>query len=278
MATDGTQTTASPVHRPPAVNFNIRGKLSPRADLLIGLLGIAVLAIAWCIVTYGGFVKPIFLPTPTGIWKGLVHFHADKGWLFPAIWRSFWRVTKALALVLLIGIPLGVLMGAFAPFDAFFRKILNGVKSVPTTGILGLVVLWVGLEDQGKVVFLFLGAIFYMIILVRGAVLSVNEEYIKVALDIGANRWQMITRVILPAAIPQIWEAIAVCNGIMWTYIVLAEYINSNEMNLGIGYLLSISSKQNECGQVFAALIVIALISALTDWVLMSIRKRFLNW
>jgi len=271
------QTTASPAQRKPAVIFNIRGKLSPRNDLLIGIAGIAVLTIFWCIATYGGFVKPLFLPKPTGIWEGLVSFY-EKGWLLPAIGRSLWRVTKALLLVIVIGIPLGVLMGAFAPVDALLRKIVNGVKSVPTTGILGLVVLWVGLEDKGKVVFLFLGAVFYMIILARSAVQTVNEDYVKVALDIGANRWQMISRVILPAALPQIWEAIAVCNGIMWTYIVLAEYINSNETNLGIGYLLSISARQNESGQVFGALIVIALISSLTDWGLQSVRKRFFNW
>lgn len=277
MADHGVQTSPPPVPRKPVIDFSVRGKLSPRADMVIGLLGIMVLVILWCIATYSGLVDKAFLPTPTRLWEGLVSFH-EKGWLFPAIWRSFWRVTKALMLVMLIGIPIGILMGAFAPVDAFLRKIVNGVKSVPTTGILGLVVLWVGLEDQGKVIFLFLGAIFYMIILVRSAVQSVNEDYIKVALDIGANRWQMITRVILPAAVPQLWEAIAVCNGIMWTYIVLAEYINSNEMNLGIGYLLSNSSKFNETGGVFAALIIIALISAFTDWALQSVRKRFLNW
>jgi len=271
------QTTASPARKKTVVSFSIRGKLSPRTDMLIGLAGIAVLAICWCIATYGGFVKPMFLPKPTGIWEGLVSFY-EKGWLLPAIGRSLWRVTKALLLVIVIGIPLGVLMGTFAPVDALFRKIVNGVKSVPTTGILGLVVLWVGLDDKGKVVFLFLGAVFYMIILARNAVQTVNDDYIKVALDIGANRWQMVTRIILPAALPQIWEAIAVCNGIMWTYIVLAEYINSNESNLGIGYLLSISARQNESGQVFGALIVIALISSLTDWGLQSVRKRFFNW
>ena len=118
------------------------------------------------------------------------------------------------------------------------RKIINGAKSVPTTGILGLVVLWFGLDEQGKIVFLFIGSIFYMIILVKNAVANVNEDYVRVAVDIGANRWQIIWRVILPGALPQIWEAIAVCNGIMWTYIVLAEYLNANEENLGLGYLL----------------------------------------
>ena len=258
-------------------NFTVRGTLTPRTDLLVGLLGIAILIIVWSFITYGKFVSPIFLPKPIGIWQGLMDFQ-QHGWLFPAIMRSVVRVTKALLLVVLIGVPIGVLMGAIPTADALLRKLINGAKSVPTTGILGLVVLWLGLEEQGKVVFLFLGSIFYMIILVNNAVQAVNEDYLKVALDIGANRWQIITRVLIPGALPQIWEAIAVCNGIMWTYIVLAEYINSNENNLGLGYLLNTGGRHNESGQVFGTLIIIALISSLTDWILRSVKKRFFYW
>ena len=257
--------------------FSVRGKLAPRADFLIGLVGLTLLTLVWCFVTYRGMVKPIFLPTPTAIWEGLVEFHG-RNWLFPAMWRSFWRVSQSLVLVTLIGVPLGAMMGAFAPVDALFRKIINGGKSVPTTGIIGLVVLWFSIEERAKIVFLFIGSIFYMTILVKSAVLNVNEDYLRVARDIGATRWQQITRVLLPAALPQIWEALAVCNGIMWTYIVLAEFINSNEEQLGLGYLLQIGTRANDSGKVFGTLIVIALISSLTDWMLQTVRKRFLNW
>jgi NitT/TauT family transport system permease protein len=259
------------------MHFAIRGRLSPRADLVIGLTGIAAFIAVWCVLTYGGYVKPLFLPTPTDIWEGLAGFH-QRHWLFPAIWRSFWRVTRALGWVILVGVPIGVLMGAFAPVDALLRKVVNGAKSIPTTGLIAPVVLWFGIEEPGKIVFLFLGSIFYLIILVKNAIQGVNEEYLRVALDIGANRWQTVGRVLLPAALPQIWDAIAVCNGIMWTYIVLAEFINGNEEQLGLGYLLSIGSRHEEQGEVFAVLILIGVISSLTDWILQSVRRRFLNW
>jgi len=267
--------------RVPSASFSVRGNLSRRADLLIGLSGIGSLALAWCITTYGGLVGPFFLPTPSGIWKALVDFQTNPNhapWLFAAIWRSFSRVSQSLFWVILIGAPIGILMGAFAPADAFLRKIVNGGKSIPTTGIVGLIVLWFSIEERAKIVFLFLGAIFYMITLVRNAVQGVNGDYVRVALDLGANRWQIVSRVLLPGALPQIWEAIAVCNGIMWTYIVLAEFINSNEQQLGLGYLLYIGSRTQESGKVFATLIIIAIISSLTDFLLVTLRKRFLSW
>ncbi len=259
------------------MDADVRGKLTVRADLLIGAAGIATLLIVWCALTYGGFVQPLFLPTPSKIWAGLAEF-GQRGWLFPAVLRSFWRVTESLILVTLVGVPIGVLMGAFAPVDAFMRKLINAGKSIPTTGLVGLIVLWFSIEERAKIVFLFIGAIFYMVILVKNAVASVNEEYVRVAMDIGANRWQVLTRVLLPAALPQIWDAIAVCNGIMWTYIVLAEYINSNEEQLGLGYLLFIGSRTQESGKVFGTLILIGLVSAFTDWLMQNVRKRYLNW
>lgn len=257
--------------------FAIRGKISPRTDLLVGLAGILLIILVWCGLTYGGFIKPLFLPTPSRILEAFENFYKD-GTLIPAVIGSFMRVTKALVLVVLIGVPLGILMGAVPFLDALFRKVINGGKSVPTTGLIGLVILWIGIDEKGKVVFLFIGAFFYIVILVRQAVANVNESYLNVARDIGATPMQLIRKVLLPGALPQIWEAIAVCNGIMWTYIVLAEYLNSSRDDIGIGYLLQTGQRLNRSHEVFAALIVIAAISALTDWAFGIIRKKFFPW
>lgn len=258
----------------------VRSAIAPSHDLALGVLGIVSLVLIWCGLTYGGIVRPFFLPSPTGIWHGLKDLD-ERGLLVPAILRSTWRVTKALLLVTAIGVPIGVLMGTFTPVDALLRKIVNGAKSVPPTGILGLVVLWFGYAERGKVVFLLLGAIFFMIILTKNAIQSVNEDYVRVAIDLGASRWQTLRYVLLRGAWPQIWDGMAVCNGIMWTYIVLVEFLNANlnNENLGLGVLLRSSTIVNRPGEVFATLILIALISSLTDFVIFRcLRKLFFNW
>jgi ABC-type nitrate/sulfonate/bicarbonate transport system permease component len=81
--------------------------------------------------------------------------------------------------------------------------------------------------------------------------------------------------VLLPGALPQIWDAIIVCNGLMWTYIVLAEWVNADS---GLGHMISIASRLNRSDEVFAGVIVIAVISAATDWLLRTVRGRLLNW
>lgn len=259
------------------MKLQIRGQLTRRSEFSLGMIGLGLLVAIWCALTYGGVVNKLFLPTPTSMWRGLADYHA-KGWLWLSLGRSFIRVSKALCLVILIGVPLGVLMGAFKPLDALLERVISGAKSIPTTAITGVVVLWFGIDEIGKIVFLFLGAIFFMIILVRNAVATVSDDYVRVALDLGANRRQMIWQVLLPGALPQIWEALIVCNGIMWTYIVLAEFINSSEKQLGLGYLLQIGSRTQNSGKVFATLIVVGVVSSLTDYALRAIRKRFLDW
>jgi ABC-type nitrate/sulfonate/bicarbonate transport system permease component len=257
--------------------FGVRERLSPRADLLIGLGAIGLVIALWCFVTLTGRVKPIFLPTPGGIWEGLMSFQS-KGWLLSAVVRSTVRVAQALLITAAVGVPLGLLMGAFPAIDAALRKIVNGGKSIPTTGVVGLIVLWFSIEERAKIVFLFLGAIFYMIVLVKNAVSEVSDEYVLVAKDIGASSIQLLRMVLFPGALPGIWDAIGVCNGIMWTYIILAEFINSNEEQLGLGYLLQVASRTNNSGQVFGILIIIAIISSLTDWVFQLVRKRYFPW
>jgi len=229
------------------------------------------------LVTYGHFIKPLFLPSPTEVLGGLAHFD-DKGWLIPAIYRSFFRVIIALLLVTGIGVPIGVLMGAYTPFDSATNRIVNAFKAIPPTGLIGLIILWFSVEEKAKIVFLFLGSIFYMILLVRNAILAVREDFVVVARDMGARGGQILRKVLLPAALPQIWEAIIVCNGIMWTYIVLAEYINSNPDQIGLGFLLQVGSHTNESGQVYGTLILIGAIAYLTDWVLKGVQKRFFAW
>jgi len=257
--------------------FSIRGRMPRRVDALIGFVGILAFVILWCALSYGEVVSRFALPTPTSIGQTFVRLY-ESGQLVMPIARSLWRVLRALLLVVVIGVPIGVLMGAFAPVDAFLRKLVNGAKAVPITGLTALVTLWMGLEERGKVFYIFLGAVFYMIILVKNAIVSVNEEYTRVALDLGANRRQIVTRVLFFGALPQIWEAVAVCSGIMWTYIVLAEFLNSSAANQGMGGVLQNGLRLSQPPQVYCMLIAIALISSLTDFVIHFFRKKFFNW
>lgn len=166
-------------------------------------------------------------------------------------------------------------MGSFAAADSALDPIVSAAKSIPTTAFIALVILWFGVEEKAKIVFLFLGGIFYMLILVRDAVAGVREELVRIAQDLNASASRTIFSVLLPAAMPRIWDGITVCNGIMWTYVLLAEYINAKN---GLGYLINIAGRLQRSDQAFAGVIIIGLLSAGTDWVLRRAKARWLDY
>src|SRR5690242_5429534 len=104
-----------------SVRFSIRDQLPPHIDAFLGFMGILVFVALWCLFSYGNLVSRFALPTPTSIVKTFIRLY-ESGQLLMPIWRSLWRVLRALFFVTLIGLPIGVLMGAFAPIDAFLRK------------------------------------------------------------------------------------------------------------------------------------------------------------
>lgn len=259
--------------------FRVRGKMPRSLDTLIGLIAILIAFAVWFILTHGPspdkrLVRGAFLPSPMDIASGAQEL-AKNGYLLNNIFISISRIFQGMLITTAIGVPIGILMGSIPVVDSLLRKFIDGGKSVPPTAFLGLIILWVGIEEKSKIVFLFLGAIFYMILMTKNAIQNVREDFITIATDIGANRWQVIQKVLLPGAIPQIWDAIIVCNGLMWTYIVLAEWVNAQS---GLGYMISIASRLSRSDQVYAGVIIIALVSASTDWLLRSIKKRFFDW
>lgn len=255
----------------------VRGTNSLKRERTFEIAGVVAFIVAWCALSYGGFIKSQFLPSPSDVWAGLVSF-SDRHWLIPAVIGSTTRVLHALVFTVLVGVPIGVLMGAFLPVDAFIRWPLSGLKSVPTTGLIGLIILWFGLSENAKVVFLVMGSIFYMVMLVRDAIANVRQDFIDVGRDLNATSLDIIVKILLPAALPLIWGSLIVCSGIMWTYIVLAEFVSSSEAEIGVGYLIQVASRQSSSGRMFAALIIIAIVSVLLDAVMNLIKRKYFNW
>jgi NitT/TauT family transport system permease protein len=259
--------------------FSIRGKMPRSLDFMLGMIALGIAFVVWIIVTSGPspdkrMIRPSFLPSPRDIVMGAILL-IKQGTLINDILVSLERIWTAMLITTAVGVPIGILMGGLPFVDSLFRKFLDGGKSIPPTAFIGLIILWAGIEERSKILFLFLGAIFYMILMTKNAILNVREEYITVARDIGATTPQIIMKVLLPGALPQIWDAIIVCTGLMWTYIVLAEFQNANS---GLGYLIAISGRLSQSDRVFVGIIVIALVSATTDWLLRLVRKRFFNW
>jgi ABC-type nitrate/sulfonate/bicarbonate transport system permease component len=255
--------------------FNPHKPLSPTTKKLLGAGALILLLIVWTFVST--LVGQNKLPSPLSVLNAFSYLAWDNGQsqLLGATIASVSRVAIATLFVLLIGIPVGVLMGAAPPVNAALSPLLDPFRSAPIVAILPILVIWLGIGEEMKVTFLFLGAVIFMIPMVRDAIKAVPYIYWESARDLGASYYECITRAVLPMAMPRIAEAGIMAVSIQWGYITVAEYVNATQ---GLGSLIQSARRFSAMDQVFAGIIVIILIAFITDIVLKLIKNKYYFW
>ena len=258
----------------------LRSAIPAGAGRIASIVSVLVLAAAWCAVSYieverNGQSVPLvphfFLPAPDQVIKSLFYLIFEKD-LLPAVGVSAIRIAKAFGLSLAVALPLGIAMGSFELINRIFDPIIAPLRYLPITAFIPLLILWFGIDEAQKVAFLFLGTVVFLLPAVVDAIRAVPEELIQTAFTLGATKAQVIRTVLIPAALPQIFDGFRVMNAIAWTYIILAEIVNAQS---GIGYILQLAGQHNKPEWSFAGILVVGVIGIITD-VLIRLVNRFL--
>jgi NitT/TauT family transport system permease protein len=166
-------------------------------------------------------------------------------------------------------------MGAFEPVNRFFEPIVAPLRYMPISAFIPLLILWFGIYEKQKVAFLFLGVFVYLLPVVVTAIRLVPEELVQTSLTLGASRWQVIRTVLIPAALPEIFDSFRVMNAISWTYVILAETINPGG---GLGYVVELARTHQKASWSFAGLLVIGGIGLLTDFIIRLLSSVLFRW
>jgi NitT/TauT family transport system permease protein len=254
--------------------FTLRASLPRRYRPWFGAAAPVLLLLTWCVLSYGKVVDAAFLPSPTEVIRGLLQLLFEKQ-LALAVFTSTRRITIAFALAAGLALPLGVMMGSFEPVNRFFEPILAPLRFMPISAFIPLLILWFGIDESQKVAFLFLGVFVYLLPVVVTAIRAVPQEYVDTAYTLGANRRQVIFTVLLPAALPEIFESFRVMNAIAWTYVILAETVNPGT---SLGYLIQLAYTHSKPQWSFAGLVVIGSVGLLTDALIRGIQAVLFRW
>ena len=254
--------------------FSIRAPLPKRTSFLLGFVAPALVLGAWCLLTYGRLVDPDFLPTPTEVVRGTLQLFIQHD-LATAIYVSSRRIALAFLLASALALPLGVLMGTFDPINRFFEPIMAPLRYMPISAFIPLLILWFGIYEKQKIAFLFLGVFVYLLPVVVSSIRLVPEELVQTALTLGASKFQVIRTVLLPAALPEIFDSFRVMNAIAWTYVILAEAVNPE---YGLGYMVELARTHQKASWSFAGLLVIGGIGLLTDFLIRSLSGILFRW
>jgi len=258
----------------PSSLFALRAPLPRAISVTLGLVAPAVVLGAWCLVSYGGFAPPDFLPSPTEVVRGTLQLFLQYD-LGDAVYISTRRIATAFVLASALALPLGVLMGAFEPINRVFDPVMAPLRYMPISAFIPLLILWFGIYETQKVAFLFLGVFVYLLPVVVSAVRAVPDELVQTSLTLGASRWQVVRTVLLPAALPEIFDSFRVMNAISWTYVILAEAVNPEH---GLGYMVELARTHQRASWSFAGLLVIGGIGLFTDFLIRTCSAVLFRW
>lgn len=230
--------------------------------------------VAWSLATFGGYVSKTFLADPLTMlregWDLLVKF----GFLYD-IGMTVWRVVGGFVLAAAIAVPLGLLMGAYKPVEAFLEPFVSFARYLPASAFIPLLILWAGIGELQKLLIIFIGSVFQIILMITVTVGNTRRDLVEAAYTLGASDRGIIARVLLPSAAPDIAEVLRLVLGWAWTYVIVAELIGSSS---GIGHMITDSQALLNTGQIIFGIIIIGLIGLISDFLFKAFNAWLFPW
>ncbi|KRD72278.1 ABC transporter permease subunit [Ensifer sp. ENS10] len=245
---------------------------------LISFSTTLVLVALWFFVTESGWVKPLFLPSPLAVWDKFMLALTDgvsNSTLIEHTLASISRVFGAFLLALVTAVPIGILMGVNRFVRGLFDPIIEFYRPLPPLAYLPLVIIWLGIGEFPKVFLIYLAIFAPMAIAARAGVRSVSTEQIHAAYAMGATRGQVISQVIMKAALPEIFTGMRIGIGVGWTTLVAAEMVAANR---GLGFMVLNAAENLESDTVIMGIFIIGIFAFAFDLLIRYLEKVLIPW
>lgn len=254
-------------------------RLSASAQLTLGLLGLAGFFGIWAACSLTGLVSATFLPDPISVIVRLIKLLDSPyaGHTLPEhLIASFFRYGAGVLLAVIIGLPLGLLMGWFRLVDDVVTPIFDGLRFIAPLAWVPFAALWFGTGLGGPMLIIFTGAFPPVLIgAYRGARL-IDPQLVEAARMLGTPHLRMLTEILLPDAVPSIVSGLRVAAGLGWQSLIGAELI---VVSSGIGYMMVQAQAAVSTRTVMAGIIAVGLVGTAIDFLLRlgegAVRRRY---
>lgn len=242
--------------------------------IALGAIFFVLFIAAWAFVTYGGLIDPMFLKDPVETLVTGYNLFAQFGFIND-VGITLFRVVGGFVLAAVIAVPLGILMGAFKPIEAFLEPFISFARYLPASAFIPLLILWAGIGETQKLLVIFIGSVFQVILMVAGVVWATRKDLVEAAYTLGADASGIVRRVMLPGAAPQIAETLRLVLGWAWTYVIVAELVGAET---GIGHMIMDSQRMLDTGQMIFGIFFIGVIGLVTDFAFKWVNRKFYPW
>jgi NitT/TauT family transport system permease protein len=236
---------------------------------LVGVLAVGVLVGVWWLATNGlgsedRWVSPVILPSPAEVIRSFPSLLKDRA-LLQSIAATLKRVLIGFGLAVVVGVPLGIVAGAWRVVEAAGAPLALFGRNLPVAALIPLTILWFGIDETQKVMFIFIACVPFVYADALAAIVGVPDRYVETAQTLGATSFQVATKVLVTLALPDIYNGLRHLFGLAFGYIMLAELINAQH---GLGYLLMASQRRGMSEHIILILIIIGLLAYGIDRVL----------
>jgi NitT/TauT family transport system permease protein len=248
--------------------------VSSGARIALGVSFFVLFVAVWSVATLGGFVSKTFLADPLTMLQSGWTLLAKMGFA-KDIGMTVWRVLGGFVIAALIALPLGVLMGAYKPVEAFFEPFVSFARYLPASAFIPLLILWAGIGESQKLAVIFIGSFFQLVLMIAVTVGNTRRDLVEAAYTLGVGDRSLIRRVLIPGAAPEIAETLRMVLGWAWTYVIVAELIGASS---GIGHMITDSQALLATDQIIFGIIVIGLIGLASDFAFKALNRRLFPW
>lgn len=256
---------------------------SSTVRLLLGLIVPVTVLVLWQVFGSRPGMAGI-LPTPLNVldgWQDWIFGQAGLGlnpykgtWVSNLQYSSL-RVGQGFALAVLLGVPLGLLIGWSRVVSQMVDPMIQSLRPIPITAWLPFSIALFGIRDIGSIFLIFLGGFYPIVVNTTQGARDVDRNLVRAALMMGASQAQLLYRVVLPAAMPSIFTGLRIGLGIAWTAVIVSEMV---AVKSGLGYVLWDAYYVGRMDIVLADMVSIGAMGYLSDRIIVFIEHRVLAW
>lgn len=240
----------------------------------ITLAVFAAVIVFWSATSLSGWVTPFLLPSPLKVWETLLEL-AQTGTLSKHVAISLQRVLLGYGLSVAAAIPLAALFSLSATLRNLCEPLLDFMRQIPPLALVPLFILWLGIGEAQKVGVIILACFFPIFLGARGGIAEVDRKLIEVGTVCGLGRFEIMTRIVLPCAMPSLVVGLRIGLGYSWRALVGAELIASSA---GLGYMIVDAENLARTDIVFVGILVIGVIGLIADQMLKLAVSRLAPW
>ncbi|HKQ95030.1 MAG TPA: ABC transporter permease [Aestuariivirgaceae bacterium] len=254
--------------------FSLTTRLRAYEFARIAALVFVGLAVLWWLATALRLVPPLFLPSPAAVFARL-HELWRTGKLVDDTLVSVYRITVGFLISTSFAIPIGVLIGTYRAWEAAIEPVVDFVRYMPVVAFVPLTILWTGTGDSQKFLIIWIGTFFQQVLLVMDNVKSVPRDFINLGRTFGMPERRILARIIVPSAMPAIWDSMRISLGWAWTWLVVAELVAATS---GLGYRITTAQRFFQTDTIFGYLLLLGMLGLATDQAMKGLGRRLFRY